>query len=241
MSKEDARPDFRGNITEQLAVARDLEYMASIGRYYGEPNFDLDRFRFPATFEPETGDKRSTVIRQCETILSAGVLLPENFNQFVTNMIDLVGGKRFSQNIEASFVLPDQHGSRTISLLRARSDGLDFGSIRFGPAWLERDEFRLERKTNERGVTTVRKVLTYGYSDYNMFLFIPQPTESTYVCLPNNAGVSLETLLPSERIYNNTLVTSPKRIPNRVLLEKCREVFEVYKKQDTIPVSATGR
>ena len=70
MSKENARSDSTKNVTEGLAVIRDLRYMTSIGRFDGPiPDFDISAYDFPATFEPETEDQKLQLVEDCEALL----------------------------------------------------------------------------------------------------------------------------------------------------------------------------
>lgn len=226
MSKENAHPDFKGNITEQLAVYRDLQHHG-----YNPPEFDINRYLFPATFESETGDEKLILIDECVSLLQKGKLSPENFNLFVSNMIDVLGGKRFNEDAEASIELPDKKKSQTISLVRARAGGLDFGLIEFGPVWFDRFAYNLGKTVNETGIPAIFRTVTFGFSSFHNLLG-PYPSETVAACLPNK-GESLEAVMPPHmQIYHNTLVSPHTRITNKRLREICREVFGVYKNQD---------
>jgi len=238
MAKEDATPDY--NQTESYGIYRDLVVMGS--RYGDIPSLReiVASREYPQTFKPEEGQKSEKLIGKVEALLDRREIRHMAFNEYVSLMIDLLGGKRMSEELYTSNPLQDTQNNQSVRLSSLNTGKLNCGWIEIGPTGDLDFNIRWGDKMEDASRPVVITSLTYGYSDqrhwgaifpaFKQHLVLP---EGHYLDASNLYGVELNRI-------GSDLFTDAKRLSLSEVRDFCSGVFEVYLAQQDVENAVTA-
>jgi len=179
----------------------------------------------PTEIRRAAGEQRQQLVLDCQYFLRKEQLSPDDFNQTVSSLIELVGGeKEPTEDMETSNIIQDSKNKKAIRCFRIHMGSRNYGYIEISQGWIvpsyDEDPYKTWLNTSDELLIT--ETFTHGHPgstnrpEFEYEIQIPVNYEGpkfySHVLGENVDLIKSEKVLPKKTVSNDRVKAVLKSI-----------------------------